>query len=103
VLGIKITAHEEADEEAKRAFEESIFNDEKYLLEHLSCEDKQNAMKERKKSKGWQNGLFITILGRQSLPFSLFLNILFSYFFNCFSKDGVVIFFSFSFSFSICF
>jgi hypothetical protein len=64
-----ITGNEEADEEAKRALEESISNDEKYTPEDLSgwiktemadsrqrrWEEGENVMKKRKKNMGWQN------------------------------------------------
>jgi ABC-type xylose transport system substrate-binding protein len=64
-----ITGNEETDKEAKRALKESIPNDKKYPPKDLSrCikmeiadsrqrrwEERENAMKERKKKTGWQN------------------------------------------------
>jgi hypothetical protein len=65
----EIIGNEEADEEAKRALEEPISNDEKYPPEDLNGRIKtemvgsrqrrwakgENVMKERKKNMGWQN------------------------------------------------
>jgi hypothetical protein len=57
-----ITGNEEADEEAKRALEDSIPNDEKYLPKDLigwikteMAYSRQRKWEERKKNMGWQN------------------------------------------------